>query len=154
MRSLADRIEQYLRVLLDRSSDDSLEVQRIELAETFGCVPSQISYVLATRFTPDRGFIIQSRRGGKGYLRITRVRALPPTSGGEGVGETEALALVEALERRGSVTEREARLLRTLLGESVLGLGGSEGAALRGRLLAAALRALEIAPRQGENHVL
>ena len=51
-----------------------LEVQRSELAQRFNCVPSQINYVMSTRFSPERGYIVESRRGGNGYIRITRVQ--------------------------------------------------------------------------------
>lgn len=71
-RSLADKIEQYLKVLIDRSEENRIEIQRSELAETFSCVPSQVTYVISTRFTEQEGFITESRRGGKGYVRIAR----------------------------------------------------------------------------------
>jgi len=71
-KSLADRIEQYLKVLIERSEEKQIEIQRIELAETFSCVPSQVTYVIATRFTEKDGYTTESRRGGKGYVRITR----------------------------------------------------------------------------------
>lgn len=51
-----------------------LELQRSDLAQRFNCVPSQINYVMSTRFSPERGYIVESRRGGNGYIRITRVR--------------------------------------------------------------------------------
>ena len=51
-----------------------LEIQRSDLAQRFNCVPSQINYVMSTRFSPERGYIVESRRGGNGYIRITRVR--------------------------------------------------------------------------------
>jgi transcriptional regulator CtsR len=73
-KSLADRIEQYLKVLIDRSDEKQIEIQRAELAETFRCVPSQVTYVLNTRFTEDEGYVTESRRGGKGYVRITQFR--------------------------------------------------------------------------------
>jgi transcriptional regulator CtsR len=71
-KSLADRIEQYLKVLIDRSEDQQIEIQRSELAETFNCVPSQVTYVISTRFTEIEGYLTESRRGGKGYVRISR----------------------------------------------------------------------------------
>ena len=58
----------------NRTAPRILEVRRCDLAETFGCVPSQINYVLATRFTPEKGYLIESRRGGGGYIRITRAK--------------------------------------------------------------------------------
>ncbi|KUG05396.1 transcriptional regulator ctsr [hydrocarbon metagenome] len=71
-RSLADRIEQYIKVLIDRSAEKQIEIQRAELAETFSCVPSQVTYVIATRFQEKYGYLTESRRGGKGFVRITR----------------------------------------------------------------------------------
>ena len=64
-KSLADRIEQYIKVLIDHSESNQIEIQRAELAETFNCVPSQVTYVLATRFTEREGYVTISRRGGK-----------------------------------------------------------------------------------------
>ncbi|MGE5416731.1 MAG: CtsR family transcriptional regulator [Acidobacteriota bacterium] len=75
MRSLSDRIEQYIRVLIERSEQNEVEIQRVELAETFNCVPSQITYVLSTRFTPTEGYRTESRRGGKGFLRICKLES-------------------------------------------------------------------------------
>ncbi len=71
-KSLADKIEQYLKVLIERSDENQIEIQRAELAETFSCVPSQVTYVISTRFTEREGYVTESRRGGKGYVRITR----------------------------------------------------------------------------------
>lgn len=71
-KSIADRIEQYIKVLIERSENQEITIQRAELAETFGCVPSQVTYVINTRFTQDDGYISESRRGGKGYVRITK----------------------------------------------------------------------------------
>jgi transcriptional regulator CtsR len=73
-RSIADRIEQYIKVLIARSTDRQIEIQRAELAETFSCVPSQVTYVLSTRFTEKDGYYKESRRGGRGYVRITELQ--------------------------------------------------------------------------------
>ncbi len=72
-RSISDRIEQYIKVLISRSDAQQIEIQRAELAETFSCVPSQVTYVLSTRFNGKDGYITESRRGGKGFVRITRI---------------------------------------------------------------------------------
>jgi acyl-CoA hydrolase len=72
-KSLADKIEQYLKVLIDRSEGKQIEIQRAELAETFSCVPSQVTYVISTRFQEKFGYRTESRRGGKGFVRITRL---------------------------------------------------------------------------------
>ncbi len=68
---ISDIIE---KMLIEMLSDEggTLELKRNELAERIGCVPSQINYVITSRFTPERGYIIESRRGGGGYVRITR----------------------------------------------------------------------------------
>ncbi len=70
-KSLADRIEQYIKVLIARSEENQIIIQRMELAETFCCVPSQVTYVIGTRFTEKTGYYTESRRGGKGYIRIS-----------------------------------------------------------------------------------
>ena len=67
-------IASFLQESLDEAEDGVLEVQRSDLAQRFNCVPSQINYVMSTRFSPERGYIVESRRGGNGYIRITRVR--------------------------------------------------------------------------------
>ncbi len=71
-KSLADKIEEYIKVLINNSGEEQIIIQRIELAETFGCVPSQVSYVLSTRFTNKSGYETESRRGGKGFVRISK----------------------------------------------------------------------------------
>lgn len=68
---LSDMLTQYIMELIE--SDGNAEIKRNELADRFGCVPSQINYVLTSRFTPEQGYMIESRRGGGGYIRITRV---------------------------------------------------------------------------------
>lgn len=71
MANLADIIEEYLLELFGETKE--LSIQRSSIASLFRCAPSQISYVLETRFTPARGFRVESRRGGGGYIRITRM---------------------------------------------------------------------------------
>ena len=68
---LSDMLTEYIMEMLSESGD--AEIRRNELANHFGCVPSQINYVLTSRFTPEQGYIVESRRGGGGYIRITRV---------------------------------------------------------------------------------
>lgn len=68
---LSDLIEEYIREII--SSNDSVELKRCELADRFNCVPSQINYVIQTRFVPELGFYVESRRGGGGYIKITKI---------------------------------------------------------------------------------
>src|SRR3954470_11775090 len=73
MRNISDLIEQYLKQMLQDSSEGSIEIQRSDLADKFSCVPSQINYVISTRFTLEKGYYVESKRGGGGYIRIQRV---------------------------------------------------------------------------------
>ncbi len=70
---ITDLIAGFIQAELNEAGGE-LELQRSDLAQRFGCVPSQINYVMSTRFSPERGYIVESRRGGNGYIRITRVR--------------------------------------------------------------------------------
>lgn len=112
MRNLADAIENFIIQEFMRDRDDALLVKRSDLAEKLSCAPSQISYVLSTRFTPERGFIVESRRGSGGFVRIVRV--VPKE---EVVPEKEptALELVQHLAHKRMITAREQRLLNFIL---------------------------------------
>lgn len=70
---ISDVIAGFINEALE-DADGCAEMQRAELAQKFGCVPSQINYVISTRFSPEHGYVVESRRGGGGYIRITRVR--------------------------------------------------------------------------------
>ncbi len=112
MRNLADAIENFIIQEFMHDRDDALLVKRSDLAEKLSCAPSQISYVLSTRFTPERGFIVESRRGSGGFVRIVRV--VPKE---EIVPEKEptALELVQHLAQKRMITAREQRLLKFIL---------------------------------------
>ena len=69
---MSDLVAQYIMNMLE-AQDGSAEIKRNELAGSLGCVPSQINYVITSRFTPEQGYIVESRRGGGGYIRICRV---------------------------------------------------------------------------------
>ena len=69
----SDMIARFIQAELEEANG-VLELQRSDLAQRFGCVPSQINYVMSTRFSPEHGYIVESRRGGGGYIRITRVQ--------------------------------------------------------------------------------
>ena len=110
MKNLADAIESFIIGELLREHEDTVLVQRNELAERLSCAPSQISYVLSTRFTPERGFMVESRRGSGGFVRIVRMQPAvetpkPPT----------ALQLVQHLLHQKMVTAREGALLQYML---------------------------------------
>lgn len=110
-KSLADRIEQYLKVLIDRSEENQIEIQRSELAETFSCVPSQVTYVLSTRFTESEGYYTHSRRGGKGFVRITRYNVHNYNADEY---SNQLILYLEALFDNGLITRREADMVRSI----------------------------------------
>jgi len=99
-------------VLINRSDEQQIEIQRAELAETFSCVPSQVTYVLATRFSVEHGYITESRRGGKGFVRITRVT---PEASSESRLNADIQELVAHLKEDQHIEEFEARLIEKLL---------------------------------------
>ena len=115
---LSDTIEQFIKDLLSEEATE-VELKRNELAEYFGCAPSQINYVLATRFSPDHGYLTESRRGGGGYIRIVRVvqtgakrlMYLANDRIGDSIGEDECLRLISQLREQRIVTADEASLM-------------------------------------------
>lgn len=101
------------------------EIRRNDLAEQLGCVPSQINYVLSSRFTPEHGYMVESRRGGGGYIKITRVtyhyEALKMhliNSIGDAIDEKTCRANLQNLSSRGLLTEKEAALMAAALSEN------------------------------------
>jgi transcriptional regulator CtsR len=73
MRNVSEIIEQYLKQILQQSTEGAIDIQRNELADQFQCVPSQINYVISTRFTLEKGYVVESKRGGGGYIRIQKI---------------------------------------------------------------------------------
>ena len=126
---LSDSIEQFIKELLSQESTE-VELKRNELAEYFGCAPSQINYVLATRFSPDHGYLTESRRGGGGYIRIVRVvqsgsqrlMYLVNDRIGDSIGEEECLRLVSQLKEQRIVTADEASLMASAVSTRALGV--------------------------------
>jgi transcriptional regulator CtsR len=131
--SLSDFIEQYLRQMLAAAGTNAIEIQRRELARIFRCSPSQINYVLETRFSNEQGFIIDSRRGGGGYIRIRQI----PFDGSllefieemtEGaLSSQEADTLLVRLQDDGSLDEHSAAIIRTVLYRQTETDGGGGG---------------------------
>lgn len=116
-RSLVAAIESYLKQLLRESPEGWIEVRRKEIAERFDCVPSQVTYVLNTRFNPKHGYLVESRRGGSGYIRIWKLSVAPrPAAEKSAHGDCLDVDLkrwLYDLTRRGILTEREFFLLNT-----------------------------------------
>ena len=124
---ISDLIASFLQDCLDASGDGVLEVQRNDLAQRFNCVPSQINYVMSTRFSPERGYIVESRRGGNGYIRITRVQVDRQTllmhvinSLGEEIDLPSVRAILGNLNQAGALDGDLARTLLAAVGDKAL----------------------------------
>ena len=124
---ISDLIASFLMEGLEETEDGVLEVQRSDLAQRFNCVPSQINYVMSTRFSPEHGYIVESRRGGNGYIRITRVRVDRQTllmhvinSLGVQVDLPSARAILSNLVQSGALEERLAQALLAAIDDKAL----------------------------------
>ncbi len=128
MAQLSDSIEHFIKDLM--TDDAHVELRRNELAQHFGCAPSQINYVLATRFSVDHGYIIESRRGGGGYVRIVRMQTRGEPNFlemllnrvGNSVDEETAVAIISNLLERKMITVKEAALMRSAVSRNALAL--------------------------------
>ena len=126
---LSDTIESFIKELLTQE-EQGVELKRNELAEYFGCAPSQINYVLATRFTLDDGYVIESRRGGGGYIRIVRVVSdhgqrlsyLINERIGEAIDEAAAARLIGQLEDQQVVSPEVGSVMRSAVSASALSI--------------------------------
>lgn len=123
--SLSNQIARMLMEMLE--SNGTTEIQRNELAQTLGCVPSQINYVISSRFTPEQGYIVESRRGGGGYIKITRVKLDRPSLImhtvnyiGEAIDYATCRANIMNLLHNGAINAQSARLLLAATGENAL----------------------------------
>ncbi|PGU60180.1 transcriptional regulator CtsR [Bacillus cereus] len=151
MRNISDIIEQYLKQVIDLSNNNVIEIKRNEIADRFECVPSQINYVINTRFTLERGFVVESKRGGGGYIRIIKVKLhddidiidqmlhMIDHSIAQGNAESMIIRLLE----EGIITGREAKLMLSVLDRSVLSMDIPSRDELRARILCAMLRTLK-----------
>ena len=129
MARLSDVIEEFIKSLLGQS-DGSLELQRNELADYFDCAPSQINYVLATRFNLDRGYHIESRRGGGGFIKIVRIDVdkdeyifyLVTQRIGTQISEPAAESIISHLAEQKIITRREAIIMKAAVQDKSLGI--------------------------------
>ena len=128
MRNISDIIEQYLKNILLDSSEGIIEIQRNDLADRFQCVPSQINYVISTRFSFEKGYAVESKRGGGGYIRIQKMD-IPQDQGlkehifqtvQSEIDQVRAEGLVYQLEECQFLTRREANLIKAAISRDVL----------------------------------
>jgi transcriptional regulator CtsR len=123
--NLSDIIEGFIKELMNANQESAVEIQRNILAQQFDCSPSQINYVLTTRFNNDRGYIIESRRGGGGYVRILKVNTsrsddlekILSDSIGESITLNKAYDLIDLLKEKGIVSKREESIMKRSLSE-------------------------------------
>lgn len=120
---MSDIVAKYIMEMLDESNGNA-EIQRNELASVLGCVPSQINYVITSRFTPEQGYIVESRRGGGGYIRITRITTAPANaimhivnSIGNQLDKVSAEILINNMLGRSIITKEAARLMAAAMSE-------------------------------------
>lgn len=149
MSSLSDRIEKYLRKLIKRYEGE-VEIKRNRLADDFNCAPSQINYVLDTRFTVERGYIIESRRGGGGFVRIIKVKL---TSENEAIKNIikqlegpiqpkEAKGIIKRLHENNLIKQRDRILLEAAVSKDSIGFESEDKNLIRTQVLKNTLKAL------------
>ena len=148
-KSISDIIEAYLKEILGDSAQ--IEIRRSEIANHFDVVPSQINYVIKTRFTIQNGYLVKSKRGGGGYIRIERVNLLDNIDVlnsliqtiGDSIRERDAFAIVQTLYDEKVITQREGDLMLVALAEQTLDVGDTDiEARLRARVLISLLNRL------------
>ncbi len=149
MSKISEIIENHIIALI-KESQGTIDIQRNELAIKFDCAPSQINYVLTTRFTSNRGYIIESRRGGGGYIRIMRIdvdendylRHLLSEEIGNSISKEAAQQLVEVLCKRGFMDKRIKNIINTVVDDTTLSLAEKP---LRDKLRAEILKSVIVA---------
>lgn len=137
---LSNIIEEFIKELLEENHQ--VELQRNELANHFNCVPSQINYVISTRFSPERGYSVESRRGGGGYIRITRSAPKDESyiihavnSIGDTVSLSTATAIVRDIFNLGMISEGEARIILAAINDNSIPVISSQKGFIRAKML-------------------
>ena len=125
---VSDLIEEFIKELFTEESD-YIEIQRNDLAQYFNCVPSQINYVISTRFSPERGYYVESRRGGGGNIKIKRIDITKDkyimhviNSINDVISQQEADIIINNLVDYEIISTETAKLLRVATNDKVLNL--------------------------------
>lgn len=148
-KSMSDMIEGYLKSIL--GNDEKIEIRRAEIADHFDVVPSQINYVIKTRFTLRNGYLVQSKRGGGGYIRIERVNLIDDedvlnmliNSIGDSISERDAYTIIQTLYAEKVISRREGDLMLVAISKQALALNNKKVAnQLRARILISLLNRL------------
>lgn len=137
---LSDVIENFIKDLM-QEADGTIEIQRNELAEYFNCVPSQINYVIATRFNPNQGYYVESRRGGGGNIKIKKINITKSNylmhiiaSMGDTISMKEVDIFINNFMLNNIITEKEAKLMKAVTSDNVLTVSPSVRDALRANI--------------------
>ena len=137
---LSNIIEEFIKEML--SDNREIELQRNELATRFNCVPSQINYVISTRFSPERGYSVESRRGGGGYIRITRTAPENEnfilhviSAVGDNISAANSNAVIKELYAAELITQKEAKIIMAALSDSSLIIRRPERDVVRAKML-------------------
>jgi transcriptional regulator of stress and heat shock response len=151
VRNISDIIEQYLKEVLEMSERELVEIKRSEIADKFQCVPSQINYVINTRFTIEKGYVVESKRGGGGYIRIMKVQShdnahlidqlLSVIS--SRISQSSAEHVIFRLVEEDVISTREAKIMLSVIDRSVLYIDLPYRDELRSRMLKAMLTTLK-----------
>lgn len=127
MATLSEVIEEFIKHMID-DTNGTVEIQRNELANYFRCVPSQINYVISTRFTTDKGYYVESRRGGGGHIRIKRANIDKPrnylmhiiSSMGDNITQQSAEVFINNFMDYGVISKREAAIMIAAISNKIL----------------------------------
>lgn len=137
---LSNIIEEFIKEMLAENRE--IELQRNELANRFNCVPSQINYVISTRFSPERGYSVESRRGGGGYIKITRTAPENENyilhiinSVGDSISAASSTAILETLYNYGLITHNEAKIIMAALSDSSIIISRPQRDTIRAKML-------------------
>ena len=138
---LSNITEDFINQMLSEAEGGEIELKRNALADKFSCVPSQINYVISTRFSPERGYIVESRRGGGGYIKIIRVTPSADNgllddirSIGDSITFSATSAMIKKLYEYDVVTKREATIIINALSEKSLAVKQPEQDRLRAKI--------------------
>ena len=120
---LSDAIADMILNMFDDNTS-TIQIQRNDLAQQLGCVPSQINYVITSRFTPEQGYRIESRRGGGGYIMITRAATKENAlmslvnSIGNSIDEKSAKANIYNLHYQGLLSDKAGRIMMSVVSDN------------------------------------
>jgi len=149
MARLSDLIEAFIKELLKGADGQIIEIKRNELANEFNCAPSQINYVLTTRFSVEKGYAVESKRGGGGHIRIIRLKIDDTQliyniigNIGDSINMTKATTLVNFLQERGIINEREAKIMMAAVNNRALNIDSEIKNSVRADILKTMLASL------------